>query len=351
MFSHRRLECFRRHVPVSRSPSLHDSSAMENAMNRRQILLRGSALAAAALTGLPFTGPAGAAQVGDDVITWIRANAIPLATVTPGSDFRDLAQLRPILARARVVSLGEATHGTREFFQLKHRVMEYCVSQLGFTIIAFEANYGTTLAVNDYVLEGKGKASDVVAGMGFPIWDTEEVLALVEWVRTWNLSHERKVKFHGLDMQSSVAAAMHLLAYLERVAPALAAASERTLAPLVSDFTRGRFASLPEAAQHEIMAHIKTLLDSFASGRGQWIANSSDMQWHLARQSAVLLERYTRAVRTPGQEPPEGFAIRDGAMADTARALLEAEGPGSRALLWAHNGHVKREPGYDFAMG
>ena len=325
-------------------------------LSRRQMLLRASALAgAAAGASVSFAaaadGLAGDATAGADVVAWLKGNALPLAATAPGSSFHDLEPLRARFAEARIVSLGESTHGTREFFQLKHRVIEYCVSQLGFAVIAFEANYGTTLPVNDYVLEGKGTASDVVAGMGFPIWDAEEVLALIEWVRGWNLTHDRKVKFHGLDMQYSSGAALHVLAYLERVAPALATASERTLAPLVSDFTLGRFSNLPEAAQQEIMAHIKMVLDSFAAGRAQWIARSSEMQWHLARQSAVLLDRYTRSARIPASELREGFTIRDQAMADTVAALLEAEGPGAKALLWAHNGHVKRERGYDFATG
>jgi erythromycin esterase-like protein len=142
----------------------------------------------------------------------------------------------PLIGDARIVSLGEATHGTREFFKLKHRMIEYCVSQLGFTMIGFEAEYGATLAVNDYVLNGKGNAVDVVAGMGFWTWDTEEVVELVEWVRAWNIANARKVKFYGFDMQSSPASGMHLLAYLERVAPHLAAVCEQNIAPLASAY-------------------------------------------------------------------------------------------------------------------
>src|SRR5262249_4082505 len=148
---------------------------------------------------------------------------------------KDLEQLRPLIGNARVVSLGEATHGTREFFQLKHRLMEYCISQLGFTVIGFEADYGAALAVNDYVLHGHGNARDAAPGMGFWIWDTEEVVALIEWVRGWNLTHDRKVKFYGFDMQSAAASMVHLLAYLERVAPELATQSDRILGRVCSD--------------------------------------------------------------------------------------------------------------------
>src|SRR5262245_17557624 len=220
-------------------------------LNRRRLLLGGTGLAAAtAAASVPFAASARSlllaadSKAGEEVVAWLKANALPLATAEPGSGFHDLEPLRAVIGNARIVSLGETTHGTREFFQLKHRLIEYCVSTLGFTIIAFEANYGTMLAVNDYVLHGKGDAADVVAGQGFAIYDSDEVLALVEWVRAWNLTHERKVKFHGFDMQTSAAAALHLLAYLERVAPELAAACERNLAPLVSYFTLHRHLSL-----------------------------------------------------------------------------------------------------------
>jgi erythromycin esterase len=316
-------------------------------LNRRRLLLGGTALAAAAVAPVIPLVPrshAEGAQAGADVVAWLKANALPLATVEPGNGFRDLEPLRAILGRARVVGLGEATHGTREFFQLKHRLIEFCVAELGFTIIAFESNYGKMLPVNDYVLYGKGNATDVVGAMSYPIYDTEEVVAVVEWVRAWNLAHERKVKVHGLDMQESAAASLHLLAYLDRVAPDFAAASECILAPLASQFTL--FASLAQSIREKVFTHIKAVIEAFETERAHWIASASEMEWHLARQSAVALREFARS--TSAADNREAFAVRDPAMAETARALLDAEGRGAKALLWAHNGHVKRLAGFDF---
>src|SRR5215475_14631558 len=207
-------------------------------LNRRRLLFGGTAIAAAAVLGAPVTLHALARRqpfnlpVSDEIVAWLKANTIPLATTEPGSGFNDIEFLRAAIGDARIVSLGEATHATREFFQLKHRVIEYCVAELGFTMVAFEANYGSTLAVNDYVLGGKGSAAEVVAGMGFWIWNTQEVVALVEWIRAWNIAHDRKVTFHGFDMQTCRVAGQHLLRYLHGVAPELAEASEPTLATL-----------------------------------------------------------------------------------------------------------------------
>lgn len=101
------------------------------------------------------------------VVEWIRSAAIPLATVEPRQGYNDLEALRPIIGTARIVSLGEATHGTREFFKLKHRILEFCVAELGFTMFGIEASFPELLAVNAYVLDGVGNAADALSGMRY----------------------------------------------------------------------------------------------------------------------------------------------------------------------------------------
>jgi len=314
-------------------------------LNRRRVLLGGAAVAtAAAFSSIPSALRAEPGDLNPEVIAWLKANALPLATAEPGTGVKDLEQLRPLIGDARVVSLGEATHGTREFFQLKHRVMEYCISQLGFTVIGFEADYGATLAVNDYVLRGNGNARDVATGMGFWTWDTEEVAGLIEWVRGWNLTHDRKVKFYGFDMQSAAASALHLLAYLERVAPELATESDRILGRLGTT-NSGSIADVPAAERELMLTQIKTVFDAFTAERAPWIARTSEIDWYLARQSAIVVQQCVRLDYGDSQDKfRKGFEHRDRCMADNVHALLEIEGPGTRAVLWAHNGHVQHAP-------
>jgi erythromycin esterase len=167
----------------------------------------------------------------DQAVSWIRASAVPAAGVEAGMGFADLEPLRGIVGDARIVSLGEATHGTREFFQLKHRLLEFCVSELGFTIFGIEASYPECLRVNDYVRYGMGNSAEALTGTRYWTWDTEEVLSLIEWMRVWNQAHEPQVKFYGFDMQFPTEAALAVLDYLKRVAPDLAATSEEPLWP------------------------------------------------------------------------------------------------------------------------
>ncbi|MGH6814817.1 MAG: erythromycin esterase family protein [Hyphomicrobiaceae bacterium] len=276
----------------------------------------------------------------DEAVRWIQTNAIPLATAEAGNGFADLEPLRAAIGEARIVSLGEATHGTREFFQLKHRLLEFCVSELGFTVFGIEASLPESLAVNDYVLHGTGDPADGLASMRFWTWDTEEVLTLIEWMRTWNKTHDRKVKFYGFDMQFPTVATLGLLTYLQRVAPDLAAASEGPLAPLCADFNADRFDFLPAGARDAAFAAIERILAAFARERAAWVRATGALDWDFARLHAIVLEQSAR-LRAFKRE---GFAIRDRAMADNIGALLDVEEPKTKIVLWAHNGHAQRAP-------
>src|SRR5262245_36028904 len=269
---------------------------------------------------------------------WIRASAIALTTVEAGHGFADLQRLRTLVGNARIVSLGEATHGTREFFQLKHRLLEYLVAELEFTIFGIEANYPECLRVNDYVLKGTGDPAAALAGTHFWTWDTEEVLALIEWMRNWNRSHARKIKFYGFDMQFSTEATLCVLDYLKRVAPGLAGSVEAELWPLSNDTSADRFQGLPEAVREAACDCIRRLLGMFAHERERWSALTSDRDWHLARLNAQVVDQSARARLSK--------ISRDVAMAENVATLLELEGPKAKAVLWAHNGHAVRQSPY-----
>jgi erythromycin esterase len=310
-------------------------------LNRRRLLLSGSTVAAAAVASPVALHALAARQpwnlpVNDEIVAWFKANAVPIATTAPGSQLDDLDFLKASVDEARIVSLGEATHATHEFVELKHRVIEYCVAKLGFTLIAVEFGFGIMRAVNDYVLDGKGSATEALAGLGF-MWDTEEAVALVEWIRDWNIAHERKVKFYGFDMQFCEIEAQHLLHFLARVAPDLAASAEKSLVVLPPN----AWTPLGEPTRKRVLAQISDVLASFDAMRALWISRSSELEWRLARLNAVVIEQCAQGP----QHFDEYMLWRDRCMADNVQALLEAEGPTAKAILWAHNLHVRRTPG------
>ncbi|GAA0592799.1 hypothetical protein GCM10009534_28890 [Kribbella sandramycini] len=133
---------------------------------------------------------------------WMRATAIALPNFDGYADWEPaLHRWAPALGDVRVVGLGEATHGTREFFQLKALMVRYLVERAGFRVFALEAPGKPAPAVNAYI---QGDAVDPVAaltGLASWPWRTEEVLALLEWMRSYNQScpASERVRFIGVD--------------------------------------------------------------------------------------------------------------------------------------------------------
>jgi len=281
----------------------------------------------------------------EEVRAWLRQAAVPLKTVEAGQGFEDLRSLAPWLSRARVVALGEATHGTREFFQLKHRLVEYLVAEQGYTVFGLEADFAEALALNDYVLTGQGDAARALKDLNLWPWDTEEVLALVHWMRAYNAdpAHPRKLKFHGFDMQHTGGAARGLLAYLQKVDAAWAQGVAARLTELTDNRRVNKHARTPEQLQ-PYLAMLSEVKGRLESQREAYVRQSSEREWTYAVRYRHLLTYLVEATPKLVLTVEEGINVRDEMMADNVRWMQEQEGPEAKLVLWAHNDHVNVRP-------
>ena len=148
-----------------------------------------------------------------DLVSAINTKLIPLKSVDTLDDFSDLKPLKSILINKNVVGLGEATHGTHEFFTMKHRLVKFLVKEMGFRIFTIEADFAGTFAMNDYVLYGKGTAKDAIEKMGIGVWYTKEFISMIEWIKWYNTTQSslNKVVFYGCDMQWALNAGPYLI--------------------------------------------------------------------------------------------------------------------------------------------
>lgn len=257
---------------------------------------------------------------------WLSASATRVATADPTHDLDDLSGLERIVGKAHIVGLGEATHGTREFFQMKHRIVRYLVERMGFTVFAIEANQPECRAINDYVLRGVGDPREGLNGIYFWVWNTEEVLDLIEWLRMWNADprHKRKVQFIGIDMQYTKVAAASVATYVMRVAPDEA---ERLLAGLQGDADGPRRLAVP------------ALVARFEQMAKAWTKVTGKVAYAEARQDLRVLEQEAAMEQAAGG----GYAERDRAMADNLDWILAQQPKGTRVAVWAHNDHVAND--------
>ncbi len=292
----------------------------------------------------PVVPPVGESS-RDAAAAWMKQTAIPLSTVEAGHGFADLAPLTPVLSGVRVVGLGESTHGTREFFQLKHRMFEYLVNEHGFTVFGIEANFTEAFAVDHYVLTGEGDPARALAGLHFWTWNTEEVLALIHWMRAYNAdpAHTRKLRFYGMDSQYSVGPARAVLDYLAQVDPAYRAEVEPWLTRLlnISELYGGN----PEEAQARAASHItpvQQLRARIEAQREAYVQARGEEAYVLNARHARTLEHAVNITALTGELRSNK---RDTFAMENVRWILEREGQGAKMAIWAHNAHLMRENG------
>lgn len=268
-----------------------------------------------------------------EALTWVREHAIPFDAVEAGGSFDDLTPLKKAIGDARVVALGEQTHGTQEFFKMKHRLLEFLASEMDYSIFAIEANMPEAYRLNEYVLTGKGDPAALLEGMYFWTWDTQEVLDMIEWMRAYNASGRGSVQFTGFDMQFPNVAAENVQTFLEKADPDY----WQEIKSLYSEVRRLDADAAPKTSiplqkpLEEVVARLETNAPRYRKS-----APAGEVAW--AVQNARVVAQAVGVITG-------GTSYRDRAMAENVGWIL-AQNPGAKAVLWAHNGHVQQREGW-----
>ena len=292
------------------------------------------------------------------VNTWLCRDSISLKSVKAGHGFNDLKPLKKILKNVRIVGLGEATHGTREFFQFKHRMLEFLVKEMGYTVFAIEASYPACLNINDYVLYGKGDRAKALTSLGFWTWNTNEVSEMIEWMREYNkkVPEEKKIKFYGFDLQILEQAIDIVINYLKTVAPDYLEKAETAIKPLRID--RKKLKELANASEEEKtknQSRLYEMIGFLAFNKIKFIRNTSVSEYEKVMQHArTLCQLYDTSMRPPADpyvidkslirqsqdSTDSGEGRRDLYMAENIEYIANSEKSDTRIVVWAHNTHI-----------
>jgi erythromycin esterase len=275
----------------------------------------------------------------DSVVAEIRAAAYRVRHAAESADEGDLAAAASLFAGARVIGLGEATHGTREFFTLKHRLFAYLVQHHGVRALAMEAAWGEARAIDDYVTSGRGDPALALAGLHFWTWDTEEVRALIEWMRAYNrkVPASQRVRFYGIDIQYSAATLSRLIEFLKRV-DSLRADDAQARLHVFSTDDAAAFDALSNEQRLVLRADLDALRQRFDAQRSAWERRTSRSDWAEARHHVEVLRQVEEF--QADRKHPLSYDVRDRFMAENALWVLGQTG--APVVVWAHNGHVTR---------
>jgi erythromycin esterase-like protein len=270
----------------------------------------------------------------------------------------DLSDVGPVLdaiGDAEVVLLGEATHGTHEFYRLRAEISLRLVAERGFDAIAVEADWPDALRINRY-LRGDPRvdtAERALAGFErFPrwMWRNQEVRDFIARLRRHNQRlqpNQAPVGFYGLDLYSLRASVDAVIRYLDSVDPALAREARvryECFDNLLNDPQRYGYAArygMVAGCEQQVVQQLQALLQQTADGQA---LDRAEDELFYARQNALVVRNAERYYRVMFQAGPTSWNLRDQHMAETLAALRahlgEQRGRPAKLIVWAHNSHL-----------
>jgi erythromycin esterase len=282
--------------------------------------------------------PAGSALLGE-----IRSLARPLRTPA------DLDPLMKRIGEARVVLLGEASHGTREFYTWRTAITRRLVEEKGFNFVAVEGDWPDCYRVNRFVKGYPGSADDPEHALAsfrrWPtwMWANREVEELVRWMQWFNEGRpeEEKVGFYGLDVYSLWDSLRAVMRYLrERDDPVGLAAARRAVAcfePYGEDAQEYARATVlvPDHCREPVVQLLRRLRERVPAGD-----EDGRDAFFVAEQNALVVKNAEAYYRAMVLSDSSSWNVRDRHMAETLERLLAFTKPGARAVVWEHNTHV-----------
>ena len=283
---------------------------------------------------------------GGDAATGDAALAEAVAQEAASFNAIDTADLAPLLQRigdARVVLLGEASHGSSEFYRMRARITRELIEHKGFDFVAIEGDWPDTARIDQHVRGGQSEADPWSGFTRFPtwMWRNEEVREFVDWLRFHNQTNRKPAAFHGLDLYSLYGSIDAVLAYLDRVDPTTARVARQRygcLTPWQSDPASYGLAAMTERYKSCEQEVVDMLVD-LQQKSPIYIGQDGD-QLLDALQNARVVNQAERYYRTMYYGSRVAWNLRDSHMFATLRHLLSFHGSNSKAVVWAHNSHV-----------
>lgn len=273
------------------------------------------------------------------LVALLRREAEPL----PVLDDPDFARAFDRYGDARVVLIGEASHGTSEFYRARAAISRRLIEHHGFSIVAVEADWPDAAQVDAWVRGRTAQDWRQEAFRRFPLWmwRNRETADFTEWLRTFDRQATRPVEFRGLDVYSLSASLEAVLCFLEARDPDAARRARQRYGCLTpwqdEPAAYGQQVTLAgePSCEQDVVEQLRELL----ALRLDSLRGDGEAFFDAERNARVVLaaEQYYRAMYRAGST---SWNLRDRHMFDTLKALLDHRGPGARALVWAHNSHL-----------
>jgi len=289
----------------------------------------------------PKTRPARLRRDEDDTVHAITAVSEPF-------DIIGEADLHPSLERigdAKIVLLGEASHGTSEFYRMRERISQELITRKGFRFVAIEGDWPDVARLDHYVRHFEYPPSEWTAFARFPtwMWRNKEVRSFVDWLHSYNAGRTagERVAIYGLDLYSLYTSIVLVLKYLDEVDPGSARIARQRygcLTPWQADPATYGHATLT-GAYRTCEKEVVLMLQDILHKQSDYAAHDGERFMDVV-QNARLVTDAERYYRNMYYGSRASWNLRDTHMFETLKTLLDFHGPQAKAIIWAHNSHV-----------
>ena len=281
----------------------------------------------------------------------LRVAAIRKSAHSLTGDQSDFAPLLRLVGNSRFVLIGEATHGTHEFYRVRAQITKLLITEKDFNAVAVEADWPDAYRVNQFVrYEGDDEdAIDALSGFErFPswMWRNADVLDFVGWLRSYNgHRHARKAGFYGLDLYSLHSSMRAVLNFLDKVDPEAAGRARHRYACFehfgedTQAYGYSTSFGLSKSCEDEVVSQWLEMRKRAAdlARRDGRVARDA---FFFAEQNARLVKNAEQYYRAMFHERISSWNLRDPHMAETLDALVQHLGPHAKVVIWAHNSHL-----------
>ena len=289
----------------------------------------------------PAPRPARLRAADGDIVSAIAAFAEPFNSIAAA----DLDGLLDRIGDAKVVLLGEASHGTSEFYRMRDRISQELITRKGFRFVAIEGDWPDVARVDHYVRHFEYPPSEWTAFARFPtwMWRNTEVRSFVDWLHAHNAERapRQRVAIYGLDLYSLYTSIGSVLKYLDEVDPDSAQIARQRygcLTPWQADPATYGHAALTGAyrtCENEVVQMLEDILHK----QSDYAAHDGE-RFMDAVQNARLVTDAERYYRIMYYGSRASWNLRDNHMFETLKTLLNFHGTAAKAIVWAHNSHV-----------
>jgi len=272
----------------------------------------------------------------NDVIEWINKNAVVIEDADPDTQLTAFAENVPVnFNNARIFGFGEASHHGKEFFDVKAKFFKYLVQHHGVTLFLMEESYQSERGINDYISGGEGDPKSVRNNFSQGIWRSNEVGALLQWMREYNQgkTYNEQIRFYGIDNQFGHDISTRVRNYIKKHKIVI---DEEILAAADSCSAAQQKVRGIKHWDKKMLPKLTQIRHTLEQNREKLIATNKN-EYNDMLRGLGYLEQYTAFIAAPYSQ------IRDKDMFDNALKVVETEAPGAKAFLWAHNEHINKK--------